>query len=149
MREVLPAPATGRYIVYVFQDITPSGANSYWDGYNVPNTLGAEVNDVGQVQNKSVLHITLVDRDGNVIVSASKELYGRRPPASCGLQPILKSNQHGFVGPLLWADGYMYTNAFVQKATIAQEFTLNLEDLVKVAKCVAYIEDPRSAEGSN
>jgi len=135
------------YIVYVFQDVTPSGTTAYYDGYVVATPLSAEIQDVCHSQQRNELHFALVDRDGAVIDSANRPLYqwGSRAPWS--LDPIIMSKAAGFVGPLPWRKGRGLRGTFyyTQKIAVEHKFTLNLKDLAKVAKCVAHIEEPEPA----
>ncbi|HUT95574.1 MAG TPA: hypothetical protein VMY37_39325 [Thermoguttaceae bacterium] len=139
------SPPKAEYSLYVFKGMGADGATSDWEDYPVPAWVLPEVNAIQNRHNGYAVRLSLLDDQDRVIAKADHWFYYWR---YCGSRKV--------VGNLVWPDWNVWdlrTNPsigpllvdrsprFRQAIDMSETFTLDTDELARVKKCAASIEN--------
>lgn len=118
--------------VNLFESSNPDATSTSWHSYVLPNWLEPDVRGLGARQDSYQVHLTLVDSEDREVASLERPLQARQ---------VVKLNTLGGARYLSSAIGpLVYTRGYRNSVDLTAVFSLTVDQLELVDKCVAYIE---------
>ena len=149
-RETLLSRLTGDGpILSIFKDANPSGSITTWEAFRVPKPLADVALEAGEREYQ--VTIALTDSEGNVVKKGASTKFAGISRASRGTPRALVSgatfNGLGWqdsticVAALVWRDQFHGITHFSFTLKCEEIIDISLEDLRRVQKCAAVIEE--------
>jgi hypothetical protein len=123
-----PIDTDGSIVMWLFKGSTPETTTTYWDGYQVFESLKHEASHLEKRYRKYDVRLTLVDAENRAITSETENRSFSQVFA-WGLSTV--------IGPLPYYGNHEFHAACDWTVT----FHIDVDELARVDKCIAFVEE--------